>query len=59
MSRKKAKLAKITDLQCRLGTITLTKQDCDMIAKGLENTYPFNEIKELYYYFKKLGYVKL
>lgn len=59
MSRAKAKLAKIHDLQNRLGDITLTKKDCDKIAHALENTYPFEEIKDLYYYFKKLGYEHL
>lgn len=56
MSRAKAKLAKIHDLQNRLGDITLAKKDCDKIAHALKNTYSFEEIKDLYYYFKKLGY---
>lgn len=59
MSRNKAKLAKIHDLQNRLADIILTKKDCDKIANALENTYPFEEIKDLYYYFKKLGYEHL
>jgi hypothetical protein len=59
MSRAKAKLCKIKDLQGRLPDIILTKKDCDMICKSLETTYPFDEIADLYYYFKKLGYEHL
>ena len=58
MSRAKAKLCKIHDLQGRFSDVILTKKDCDMIAKALENTYPFENIKDLYFYFNKLGYVK-
>ena len=59
MSRAKAKLCRIHDLQGRLSDVILTKKDCDMIAKALGNTYPFDEVKDLYYYFKKLGYSHL
>lgn len=55
MSRAKAKLALLRDLQCRLPDFILTKKDCDMIAKALENTYQFRDIKELYFCFKDLG----
>lgn len=58
MSRSKAKLVILHDMQCRLPDIVLTKKDCDMIAKALENTYPFDEIKDLYYYLKKLSFIK-
>ena len=58
MSRAKAKMAKIHDLQCRYSDVILTKKDCDMICKALENTYPFQEIKDLYWYFKNLTYIK-
>jgi len=59
MSRAKAKLCKIHDLQGRLPDCILTKKDCDRIAKALESTYPFHEIQDLYWYFHKLGYVHL
>ena len=59
MSRAKAKLCRIHDLQGRLSDVILTKKDCDMIAKALKNTYPFDEIKDLHYYFIKLGYSHL
>jgi hypothetical protein len=59
MSRAKAKLCKIHDLQGRFSDVILTKKDCDMIAKALENTYPYKEISELSHYFRHLGYVKV
>ena len=51
-------MARIHDLQCRYSDITLTKKDCDMICKALENTYTFKEIKNLYWYFKNLTYIR-
>lgn len=56
MSRAKAKLARVHDLQCRhdVGDVILTKKDCDMIAHALDKTYQWSEIKELYIYFKHL-----
>ena len=59
MSRAKAKLAVLHDLQCRMHDVILTKKDCDMIAKALEKTYDFKEIKDLYYSFHRLGYAHL
>ena len=55
MSRAKAKLAIIKDLQCKEPTIILTKKDCDMIADALLNTYEFPKISNMYLYFKRLG----
>lgn len=59
MSRAKAKLCKIHDLQGRLSDCILTKKDCDMIADALQNTYHFREIKDLYFYFKDLGHIPI
>lgn len=55
MSRAKAKLLRLHDLQCKHSDVILTKKDCDMIAKALENTYPFEEIKDFYFYLKDLS----
>ena len=55
MSRAKAKLCKVHDLQGRFPDVILEKKDCDMIANALANTYPFQEIYDLYSYFKDLG----
>lgn len=57
MSRAKKKLAKLSDLQCRLSDVVLTKKDCDMIANALAKTYEFKDIKDLYYHFIKLGHI--
>ena len=57
MSRAKAKLCKIHDLQGRFSDVILTKKDCDMITKALENTYPIKDVADLAHYFRKLGYI--
>ena len=48
------KAPKIEDLS----DVILTKKDCDMIANALAKTYEFKDIKDLYYYFIKLGQIK-
>lgn len=60
MSRKKAKLARIIDLQCHQPNITLTKKDCDMIAEALWIAHKDNpkEILSLYWYFKDLSKIR-
>ncbi len=55
MSRAKAKLAIIKDLQCREPNVILTKKDCDMIADALLKTYEFPKISRLYFHLKRLG----
>lgn len=57
MSRAKAKLCKVHDLQGRFPDVILEKKDCDMIADALAKTYPFQEIDDLYSYFKDLGHI--
>lgn len=57
MSRAKAKLALVHDLQSREPDIILTKKDCDMIANALCKTYDFKEISQMYFYFKHLGHL--
>ena len=48
MSRAKAKIALLHDMQSRYSDYILTKKDCDMIKKALANTYDSNEIAKLY-----------
>lgn len=55
MSRKKAKLCIVHDLQCKKHDIILTKKDCDLIANALYQTYYFSDIKDIYFYFKDLS----
>ena len=55
MSRAKAKLAMMHDLQSRQCDVILTKKDCDMIASALLKTYGFSEVKQLYMWFKNLS----
>lgn len=55
MSRAKAKLAIIKDLQCKKDDVILTKKDCDMIANALFEKYSWNEIRDMYWYFKNLS----
>ena len=55
MSRAKAKLAVLHDLQSREADYILTKKDCDMIAQALIMTYRFEDISRLYLYLIKLG----
>lgn len=52
MSRAKAKILRVTDLQSRYSDFVLTKKDCDLICRALLNTYKWNDIKFLYYAFK-------
>lgn len=57
MSRAKAKLAIIHDLQCKQSDWILTKKDCDMIANALAETYGLKDpiLLRFYNYLKKLG----
>ncbi len=55
MSRAKAKLAIVHDLQNKQDDIILTKKDCDMIATALLEKYGFSEVKQLYLFLKRLG----
>ena len=57
MSRAKAKLAIVHDLQCKQPDLVLTKKDCDMIANALAETYGLKEpvLRRFYYYLKDLG----
>lgn len=55
MSRAKAKLATIHDLQSKQSDIILTKKDCDMICNALANTYSFSEMSDLYFWIKNLS----
>lgn len=55
MSRAKAKLAIIHDLQSKQPDVILTKKDCDMIAESLYSKYEWDDIRYMYYYFKNLS----
>ena len=44
MSRAKAKIAILHDMQSRYSDVILTKKDCDMIKKALLETYKWKEI---------------
>ena len=57
MSRAKAKLVIMHDLQCKQPDWILTKKDCDMIAKALAETYGLKDLVLLrfYNYLKALG----
>lgn len=57
MSRSKAKLAIMHDLQCKQPDWVLTKKDCDMIANAIAETYGLKEpvLRNFYNYLKKLG----
>ena len=56
MSRAKAKLAVIHDLQGKQPDIILTKKDCDTIADALiKSQIEFDKIKCLYCYLKDLS----
>ena len=55
MSRAKAKLAIVHDLQGKQSDIILTKKDCDMIADTLLEKYGYSEVKQMYLFFKRLG----
>lgn len=57
MSRAKAKLVIMHDLQCKQPDWVLTKKDCDMIANALYETYGLKEpvLMRFYNYLKALG----
>lgn len=55
MSRAKAKLVLIHDLQSKQCVVILTKKDCDMIAEALQKTYACPRISQMYYWFKNLS----
>lgn len=55
MSRAKAKLAVVHSLQSKQCDIILQKKDCDMIAYSLLEKYGYENVKQLYWYFKSLG----
>lgn len=57
MSRSKAKLVVMRDLQCKQPDWILTKKDCDMIAYALAETYGLHKpvILRFYNYLKALG----
>ena len=65
MSRSKAKLATIHDLQCQVSNCTLTKRDLEFIVRGLrtldKSKFTEREVKEhesLTLYFSHLTYGK-
>ena len=57
MSRAKAKLVLMRDLQCKQPDWVLTKKDCDMIADALVKTYGLRDpvLFRFYNYLKSLG----
>ena len=55
MSRAKAKLAIVHDLQSKQNDIILTKKDCDMIAAALLEKYGYSKVKQMYLFFNRLG----
>lgn len=57
MSRAKAKLVIMHDLQCKQPDWILTKKDCDMIANALCETYGFSDpvLRRFCQYLKDLG----
>jgi len=55
MSRAKAKLAVVHDLQSKQDDIILTKKDCDMIARAILEKYGYAEVKELYLFLRRVG----
>lgn len=57
MSRAKAKLVIMHDLQCKQPDWILTKKDCDMIANALLETYGFSDpvLSRFCKYLKDLG----
>ena len=54
MSRAKAKIAVLHDMQCRYSDVILTKKDCDMIKNALFETYEWKEISMLSKHLNKL-----
>lgn len=59
MSRAKAKLAIMHDLQCKQPDWVLTKKDCDIIANALCATYGLKDpvLRRFYNYLRDLGRV--
>lgn len=59
MSRAKAKLVIMHDLQCKQPDWILTKKDCDMIANALAEKYGLKDpvIRRFYVYLKGLGWL--
>ena len=57
MSRAKAKLVLMRDLQCKQPDWVLTKKDCDMIANALFETYGLKDpvLFRFYNYLKSLS----
>ena len=57
MSRAKAKLVIMHDLQCKQPDWVLTKKDCDMIANALAETYGLKDsvLRRFHNYLKDLG----
>lgn len=55
MSRAKAKIAVLHDMQSRYSDVILTKKDCDMIKKALLETYNWSEIRHIYIHLNKLN----
>ncbi len=57
MSRAKAKLVLMRDLQCKQPDWVLTKKDCDMIANALVETYGLKDpvLLRFHNYLKSLG----
>lgn len=52
MSRAKAKLAIVHDLQSKQNDIILTKKDCDIIADTLLEKYGYSELSKCIYSLK-------
>lgn len=65
MSRKNAKLVKISDLQCKQSDVILTKNDLSLIVQGLRSLdksqfteRKCKELEVLTLYFSKITYSK-
>lgn len=54
MSRAKAKMALLHDLQCKNPDYIITKKECDIICKALLLAYSYNEVRNIFLAFKKL-----
>ena len=59
MSRAKAKLALLHDLQSKQSDIILTKKDCDMIASALVTTYSIDGLEKTGLYDLHIWFVNL
>lgn len=58
MSRAKAKLAILHDMQNRQSDLILQKKDCDMIAAALLECYEYKRIESLYRWMKNLSRIR-